>query len=122
MRFRGRSSRSRTSGVICRPASEVGFDAALNGGGPFAGKCYFFKGDKYIRYDWASDKADPGYPVKISDAWHNLPAGFTSNFDAAVNGQGAFSGKCYFFKGDSYIRYDWGSDKCDPGYPTEDSQ
>jgi peptidyl-Lys metalloendopeptidase len=94
-----------------------GFDAALNGGGPFAGKCYFFKGDKYIRYDWASDKADPGYPVKISDAWHNLPAGFTSNFDAAVNGQGAFSGKCYFFKGDSYIRYDWGADKADAGYP-----
>ena len=30
--------------------------------GPFAGKCYFFKGVKYIRYDWTSDKADPGYP------------------------------------------------------------
>ena len=27
---------------------------------PFAGKCYFFKGDSYIRYDWGSDKATPG--------------------------------------------------------------
>jgi len=94
-----------------------GLDAALNGDGPFAGKCYFFKGDKYIRYDWTTDKADPGYPKKISDNWHNLPSGFTGNFDAAINGQGPFKGKCYFFKGDSYIRYDWGADKADTGYP-----
>lgn len=93
------------------------FDSALNGGGPFTGKCYFFKGDKYIRYDWVKDRADTGYPKKIADNWHNLPAGFTSNFDAAVNGQGPFAGKCYFFKGDSYIRYDWSSDRVDPGYP-----
>jgi peptidyl-Lys metalloendopeptidase len=93
------------------------FDAALNGGGPFAGKCYFFKGDKYIRYDWSSDRADSGYPKNIAANWHDLPAGFKSNFDAAINGQGPFSGKCYFFKGDKYIRYDWGSDRCDPGYP-----
>lgn len=93
------------------------FDAALNGGGNFAGKCYFFKGDQYIRYDWAKDKADAGYPKKIADNWHGLPAGFTNNFDAALNGKGPFAGKCYFFKGDSYIRYDWNADKVDPGYP-----
>ena len=93
------------------------FDAALNGGGPFSGKCYFFKGDKYIRYDWATDKGDAGYPKNIAANWHNLPAGFTGNFDAAVNGQGPFAGKCYFFKGDSYVRYDWGADKADPNYP-----
>ena len=95
----------------------AGFDAALNGGGPFAGKCYFFKGDKYLRYDWAQDRADTGYPKKIADNWHNLPASFNGGFDAAVNGQGPFAGKCYFFKGDSYVRYDWGADKADPGYP-----
>jgi hypothetical protein len=100
------------------PASlNAGFDAALNGGGPFAGKCYFFKGDKYLRYDWSQDRADTGYPKKIADNWHNLPASFRGNFDAAVNGQGPFAGKCYFFKGDSYVRYDWGADKADPGYP-----
>jgi len=94
-----------------------GFEAALNGGGNFSGKCYFFKGDQYIKYDWAKDKADPGYPKKISDNWHNMPAGFLDHFDAALNGQGSFAGKCYFFKGDSYIRYDWNADRADAGYP-----
>jgi len=100
------------------PAGFLGdYNAALNGAGPFVGKCYFFKGSNYIRYDWAADKADPGYPKNIAQNWHNLPAGFTSNFDAAINGQGPFAGKCYFFKGDNYIRYDWAADRVDPGYP-----
>jgi peptidyl-Lys metalloendopeptidase len=94
-----------------------GFDAALNGAGPFQGKCYFFKGADYIRYDWAADKADGGYPRNIAANWPNMPAGFTSGFNAAVNGQGPFAGKCYFFKGDSYVRYDWGADRADAGYP-----
>jgi peptidyl-Lys metalloendopeptidase len=94
-----------------------GYDAVLNGSGQFAGKVYFFKGNKYIRYDWASDRADAGYPKNIADNWHNLPAGFTGSYDAAVNGQGPFAGKAYFFKGDKYIRYDWASDRADPGYP-----
>ena len=93
------------------------FSAVLNGAGPFAGKCYFFKGDKYVRYDWANDKADPGYPASIAANWHKMPVGFTSGFDAAINGQGPFAGKCYFFKGDSYVRYDWSADRADPGYP-----
>jgi peptidyl-Lys metalloendopeptidase len=94
-----------------------GYDCALNGKGPFSGKCYFFKGDKYIRYDWAADRADSGYPRKIADFWRDLPAGFKDNFDAAINGGGPWAGKCYFFKGDSYIRYDWSNDRTDPGYP-----
>ncbi|TRU46416.1 MAG: hypothetical protein EWV49_17050 [Microcystis aeruginosa Ma_QC_Ch_20071001_S25] len=100
------------------PASFVsGFSDAVNGQKQFAGKCYFFKGDSYIRYDWASDKMDSGYPIKIVDGWHGLPVGFTSNFDAIINGNGPFAGKCYFFKGDSYVRYDWAADKVDSGYP-----
>jgi hypothetical protein len=107
-----------TDGWKSMPAGfSGGFDAVLNGGGPFVGKCYFFKGDKYVRYDWVKDRADTGYPKKIADNWHSLPPGFTGNFDDAVNGQGPFVGKCYFFKGDSYVRYDWGSDKADAGYP-----
>ena len=93
------------------------FDAVLNGSGPFSGKCYFFKGNAYARYDWGNDRADSGYPRNIGDNWHNMPGGFTDNFDAAINGQGPFSGKCYFFKGDSYVRYDWGADRADDGYP-----
>jgi hypothetical protein len=93
------------------------FDAALNGDGPFAGKCYFFKGSSFVRFDWSKDRADSGYPKSIAAGWHGLPSGFTSDFDAAINGQGPFKGKCYFFKGDSFIRYDWAADRADPGYP-----
>ncbi len=91
------------------------FDAVLNGGGPYSGKAYFFKGDQYVRYDWATDKVDPGYPKNIAE-W-NLPSGFTGDFDAAIDGQSQFAGKAYFFEGDQYIRYDWATDKVDPGYP-----
>ena len=92
------------------------FDAVLNGGGPYSGKAYFFKGDQYVRYDWATDEVDPGYPKNIAE-W-NLPSGFTGDFDAALNGCGSYSGKAYFFKGDQYVRIDWATDKVvDPGYP-----
>ena len=94
-----------------------GLDAAANGQGPFAGKLYFFKGDRYVRYDWATDKTDPGYPAPIAGNWHGLPAEFTTGIDAAVSGQGPFAGKLYLFKGDRYVRYDWATDRMDPGYP-----
>jgi hypothetical protein len=92
-------------------------DATVNGQNGFAGKLYFFKGDQYVRYDWASDKTDPGYPKSIAGNWPGLPDTFTSRIDAAVTGKGRFSGKAYFFKGDQYVRYDWANDKTDPGYP-----
>jgi pimeloyl-ACP methyl ester carboxylesterase len=87
-------------------------DAALNGMGKYAGKVYFFKGDKYIRYDWRSEKVDQG-AVPIA-SW-NFPPDFKSNLDAALNGMGKYAGKVYFFKGDKYIRYDWRSEKVDQG-------
>ncbi len=93
------------------------FNAALNGRGPQAGKCFFFRGDSYISYDWAEGKADPDYPRKISEGWPGLANSFQSNLDAALNGGGAMAGKCFFFKGDSYISYDWAEGKADPGYP-----
>lgn len=43
------------------------------------GKAYFFKGTNYIRFDIASDKADPGYPKPISAGWPGL---WTSDLDA----------------------------------------
>lgn len=94
-----------------------GFDAMLNGSESPSSHCYFFKGSSYVRYDWDSDRADPGYPKSIAADWHSMPAGFTSGFDAAINGLGNSSGKCFFFKGGSYVRYDWGADRADPGYP-----
>jgi hypothetical protein len=92
-------------------------DTAVDGEGPFAGKAYLFRGSQYLRYDWADDLPDAGYPARIVDGWHGLPAGFTDNLDAALNGQGPFAGKAYFFKGDQYVRYDWATDRTDPGYP-----
>ena len=92
-------------------------DAAVNGQASFAGKLYLFKGGEYARYDWAADRADPGYPKPIAGAWRDLPAAFTANLDAAVSGKGPFAGKAYLFKGSQYVRYDWAADRADPGYP-----
>ncbi len=43
-----------------------GIDAAINGQGAMAGKAYFFKGEKYARYDWKSGAVDQG-PANIRD-------------------------------------------------------
>ena len=48
------------------PEFAAGIDAAINGEGSFAGKAYLFKGDQYVRYDWAKDHMDAGYPLPIS--------------------------------------------------------
>jgi len=77
------------------------------------GKAYFFKGNQYIRYDIAADKADAGYPVPIKGNWPGLEA-FADGIDAVVNWG---NGKAYFFKGNQYIRYDIAADKADAGYP-----
>lgn len=46
-------------------------DAALElPGGDHA---YFFKGDKYWRYDWSTASIDQGYPQMISSFWKGLP-------------------------------------------------
>lgn len=93
----------------------AGASAALMGRGPFAGKAYFFRGDRYVRFDWNSDTADAGYPKPLS-GWA-LPGGFSAGVDAAMNGDGPFNGKAYFFRGGDYVRFDWGTDAADPGYP-----
>lgn len=94
-------------------AVAVSPDAVLEGVGAFAGKTYFFRGDRYVRYDWATNRQD--YASTLA-AW-NLPPAFATGIDAAINGQGAYAGKAYFFKGDQYVRYDWASGGIDPGYP-----
>ncbi len=93
----------------------TGIDAALNGQGKYAGKAYFFKDTQYVRYDWKADRPDANISTPLT-AW-NLPGDFASGIDAALNGQGKYAGKAYFFKGNQYVRYDWGSDRADAGYP-----
>ena len=77
------------------------------------GKAYFFKGNQYIRYDIAANKADAGYPLPIKNNWPGLEA-FADGIDAAVNWD---NGKAYLFKGNQYIRFDIAADRADPGYP-----
>ena len=90
---------------------EGNFDAILNGDGPFSGNCYIFKGDSYIKFDWSSGSAVQGYPKKIAGNWPGMPSDFCHDIDAAINGQGPFAGNCYFFKGDSYVKFDWKNDR-----------
>ena len=46
-------------------------DASFNGLLQFTGKAYLFKGDRYVRYDWAQDKVEFG-PVPIVGNWHGI--------------------------------------------------
>src|ERR671916_146751 len=92
----------------------MAIDAALHS----RSKCYFFKGNRYIRVtrgDIGPGTVDAGYPAPISN-W-GWPGGFgASGIDAAL-----YSGsKTYFFKGNRYIRVtrgDTGPGTVDPGYP-----
>ena len=96
-----------------------GIDAALYSGS----KCYFFRGNQYIRVtrgDTGPGTVDAGYPANISQ-W-GWPGGFgSSGIDAAL-----YSGsKCYFFKGNQYIRVtrgDTGPGTVDAGYPANITQ
>lgn len=92
-------------------------DAALNYNfGPRPGKAYFFRGDEYIRYDLRSQRADSGYPRRISSAWNGIS--FTDRVDAAFKYDfGPRRGKAYFFRDDQYIRYDLNRQAADAGYP-----
>ena len=41
----------------------------------------------------------------------------TDLIDAAINGQGPYAGKAYFFHADRYARYDWEREAVDDGVP-----
>lgn len=71
-------------------------------------RVYFFKGDKYWRYENKQLKAD--YPKLISRGFQGLP----NNIDAAFVWSG--NGKTYFIKGNKYYRYNRGVG-IDKGYP-----
>jgi hypothetical protein len=75
------------------------------------GKAYFFKDDRYQRYDVAADAADYDPPKSISADWPGL---WTTNLDAAVVWP---DGGCYFFKGEDYVKYDRANRRAFAGYP-----
>lgn len=94
-----------------------GIDAALGGAGKYKDKAFFFKGGRYVRYDWPTGQVDAGYPLNLTE-W-KLPPEFVAGIDAAVNGWGSFAGKAYFFKDNQYVRYDWASESVDLDFPRE---
>ncbi len=61
---------------------------------------YFFKNDKYLEYDMASNMIKDGFPKKIDGNWGNLP--WKAGIDAAF----AIKNTAYFFKGTRYVKYD----------------
>ncbi|GAA0928198.1 hemopexin repeat-containing protein [Virgisporangium aurantiacum] len=75
------------------------------------GKAYLFVSGRYYRYDIATDRVDPGYPLPIAGNW---PGVWDDRVDAAVVWPG---GKAYLFRGSEYVRYDIAADRVDPGYP-----
>jgi hypothetical protein len=91
-----------------------GLNASVNWGN---GKVYFFKNESYVRYDVEQDRVDDGFPRTINEGWPGFGAvGFGSSLDSALNWG---NGKVYFFKGDSYLRYDIAGDAIDPGFPLD---
>ncbi len=92
-----------------------GIDAACNGEGPQEGYTYFFKDDRYVRFSWGAMAIDWG-PALIAEYW-NLGPGFEDGITACCTAVRSGRVKTFFFKGDRYVRYDWGHERADPGYP-----
>lgn len=56
---------------------------------------YFFKGDKYWRYNWSTASVDQGYPQIINSFWKGLP----DDVDAAFQRK---RGRVVILKGGEY--------------------
>lgn len=92
------------------PEIAGGLDGACDGRAAYVNKTYLFAGDKYFRYDYATDAIDAA--ARELTVW-GLTGGFVSGVDAVLNGTGAYADKVYFFKGDRYQRYSWTTDTVD---------
>jgi matrix metalloproteinase-14 (membrane-inserted) len=94
------------------PASWTsGVDAAVNWGN---GKIFFFKGSEFLRFDFAANHVDPGFPKPIAGNWTGWPHSWDSGIDDAVNWG---NGKIFFFKSGEYLRFDIDDDRVDANYP-----
>ena len=69
---------------------EAGIDAAIVWPN---GKAFFFKGNKYCRFDIANDRVDPGYPKSTVDNWSGLGYVYISSPEAQFRINEALKGK-----------------------------
>jgi hypothetical protein len=72
------------------------------------GKGYFFRGDRYQRFDFQTDRVDKDNARIGVDGWKGL---WTTGIDAAI--VHPRNGKAYFFRGDRYQRFDFQTDRVD---------
>jgi hypothetical protein len=74
-------------------------------------KAYFLLGERYLRYDVATDQVDSGYPKPIAVGWAGLQdVGFDRDVDTVLD---LGSGTAYLFKGDAYVRVDQSTNRVD---------
>lgn len=102
------------------PGFASSFDAALSGdagGSPlYSKKLWFFKGEKYARYDYSDPPPRALDTIGSISAW-KLGANFKNNVRGAFNGKESRLGYAYFFKGAEYVRYKWSTELVEAGYP-----
>lgn len=75
------------------------------------GKAYFFKDNRYQRYDVANLAADYDTPHLIDNGWPGL---WNGDIDAAALWP---DGRCFFFRGDEYMKYDRANRRVFADYP-----
>ncbi|MFK0019853.1 hypothetical protein [Streptomyces sp. NPDC090798] len=92
------------------------FDTALNDERSRPGGAWFFRNDRYLRYDWAQNLVDAG-PSPLTE-W-GLPAPFDSGVDAALNSRG-WGMRTHFFRGSQYAFHSAPDDKVYGPYPLGD--
>ena len=83
-------------------------DAALEW--PRNNKVYFFKGNKYWRYDSLKNRLDRNYPRETARVWRGVPSN-------SLNSALLWRGRVYFFKGEEYYELNHYSIRIKPGYP-----
>ncbi|MCK6550603.1 hemopexin repeat-containing protein [Myxococcota bacterium] len=72
------------------------------------GKVYFFRGDRYQRYNFDLEQIDKDDARIGVDGWRGV---WTTGIDAALNHPR--NGKVYFFKGDRYQRFSFDRERVD---------